>query len=121
MKDNYSSLFLATSAQFPQTDKADYDKRLPNASLAVASARDTLVLPEVSRRLAYVTHCQSERDSTSVFFIDISWCTISWIIGSLPKDLGGLPICRPMSVSTHPGQQLYVSRGPNAQPKARTS
>jgi hypothetical protein len=27
----------------------------------------------------------------------------------LPRDLGGLPICRPMSVSTHPGQQLYVN------------
>ena len=48
MKDNYSNLFLAASARLPQTDKADCDKRLPNARLAVASARDTLVLPEVS-------------------------------------------------------------------------
>ena len=48
MKDNYSNLFLAASAPFPQTDKADYNKRLPNASLAVTSARDTLVLPEIS-------------------------------------------------------------------------
>ena len=28
---------------------------------------------------------------------------------SLPRDLGGLPICKPMSVSTHPGQQLRDS------------
>jgi hypothetical protein len=26
-----------------------------------------------------------------------------------PRDLGGLPIMEPISVSTHPGQQLYVS------------
>lgn len=30
-------------------------------------------------------------------------------MSDLPNDFGGLPICRPMSVSTHPGQQLIVS------------